>query len=120
MQWGIDVVECARIWKSGLSTIRSAVLDKVQNSFEKKSDLKNIMIDPGKIFMVIPKCQFLFILNDFPAISGDLGRRQNSWRRIVTLCVASGYAAPCLTASLSYYDSYRRGRTSSNLIQVLI
>jgi len=43
--------------------------------------------------------------------------RQPSWRRIVSLCVASGIACPAFSASLGYFDSYRRARLPANLTQ---
>jgi 6-phosphogluconate dehydrogenase len=46
-----------------------------------------------------------------------LNARQMSWRRIVTLCVASGVPCPALSASLNYFDSYRRENLPANLTQ---
>ena len=49
--------------------------------------------------------------------AADLNARHMPWRRIVTLCVASGVACPSFSASLSYFDSYRRSRLPANLTQ---
>lgn len=97
MNWNVDVGECARIWKGGC-IIRAAFLDRIKSAFVRDPDLANLMIDP-----------------DFAA---ELNRRQSSWRRIVTLAVASGIACPALSSSLSYFDSYRRERLPANLTQV--
>lgn len=43
---------------------------------------------------------------------------QAAWRRIVSLCVASGLACPAFSASLGYFDAYRRARLPANLTQV--
>lgn len=97
MKWGVDVGECARIWKGGC-IIRAALLDRIKSAFVRDPDLPNLMVDP-----------------DFAA---ELNRRQPSWRRIVTLAVASGIACPSLSSSLGYFDSYRRERLPANLTQV--
>lgn len=44
--------------------------------------------------------------------------KQAAWRRIVSLCVASGIACPAFSASLGYFDAYRRARLPANLTQV--
>lgn len=96
LNWGVDVGECARIWKGGC-IIRAAFLDRIKAAFVRNPDLANLMVDP-----------------DFAA---ELNRRQSSWRRIVTLAVSSGIATPSLSSSLSYFDSYRRERLPANLTQ---
>lgn len=95
--WDVDLGECARIWKGGC-IIRAAFLDDIKRAFVRNPALPNLMVDP-----------------DF-ALS--LNSRQASWRRIVTLAVASGIACPALSASLTYFDSYRRARLPANLTQV--
>ena len=51
--------------------------------------------------------------------ASELNRRQSSWRRIVSLCVACGITCPALSSSLMYFDAYRRERLPANLTQVL-
>lgn len=46
-----------------------------------------------------------------------LAERDASWRRVVALGVTSGVAVPGMSASLAYFDSYRRSRLPANLIQ---
>lgn len=96
-EWNVDLGECARIWKGGC-IIRAAFLDDIKRAYVRNPDLANLLVDP-----------------DF---AGQLLERQGSWRRVVTLCVSSGIAAPAMTASLSYFDSYRRARLPANLVQV--
>lgn len=96
MGWNIDLCECARIWKGGC-IIRAGFLSRLQQAYTVNPLLNNILIDPS--------------------FAADLNRRQNSWRRIVTLCIASGIACPSLSASLSYYDTYRRAQLPANLTQ---
>ena len=94
--WDVDLGQCAKMWRGGC-IIRAKLLDKIQNAYKKDPDLPNLMLDP-----------------DF---AEELNSKQMSWRRIVTLCVASGVACPSLSASLSYFDSYRRENLPANLTQ---
>merc|ERR1739842_86569 len=88
----------------GGSIIRSKILDKyftlilrIDIAFQRDENLTNLMLDP----------EFSKILNT----------RQMSWRRIVTLCIASGIACPAMSSALTYFDSYRREILPANLIQ---
>lgn len=94
--WNVDLSQCAKMWKGGC-IIRAKLLDKIQAALAKDPSLPNLMVDPG--------------------FAEELNARQMSWRRIVTLCVASGVPCPALSASLSYFDSYRRENLPANLTQ---
>jgi len=94
--WDINLGECARIWRGGC-IIRAKFLDRVTEAFQKKPDLASLLVDP-----------------DF---AKELNSRQPSWRRVVSLCIASGIACPALGASLAYFDSYRRERLPANMCQ---
>lgn len=95
-EWNINLSQCAKMWKGGC-IIRAKLLDKIQNAFENDKDLPNLMVDPG--------------------FAAELNEGQLAWRRIVTLCIASGIACPALSGSLNYYDSYRRESLPANLTQ---
>lgn len=92
----MDLGECARIWKGGC-IIRAALLDRIQAAYGRNPALANLLVDP-----------------DF---ASELNARQPSWRRIATLCLATGIPAPSITSSLGYFDSYRRARLPANLTQ---
>lgn len=94
--WNVDLSQCAKMWKGGC-IIRAKLLDKIQAALANDESLINLMIDPG--------------------FAEELNARQLSWRRIVTLCVASGVPCPALSASLNYFDSYRRANLPANLTQ---
>jgi len=96
MGWGVDLSECARIWKGGC-IIRAGFLERLQTAYVNDPNLCNLLMDP----------MFVEAVNN----------RQNAWRRIVSLCVASGLACPALSASLAYYDTYRRENLPANLTQ---
>ena len=94
--WGINLGECARIWKGGC-IIRAKILDKINKAFAKDTSLENLLLDPE--------------------FAEELVRRQQAWRRVVSLAVAGGVPVPALTASLEYFDSFRSQRLPTNLLQ---
>ena len=94
--WGINLGECARIWKGGC-IIRAKILDRINKAFAKDTSLENLLLDPE--------------------FAEELVRRQQAWRRVVSLAVAGGVPVPALTASLQYFDSFRSQRLPTNLLQ---
>ena len=94
--WTVDLGECARIWKGGC-IIRAKFLDRIKRAYDANPKLANLLVDP-----------------DFAA---EVNARQGAWRRVVSLCVASGIACPSFSASLGYFDQYRRARLPANLTQ---
>lgn len=87
-KWKVDLGECARIWKGGC-IIRAKFLDRIKNAYDRDPKLVNLLIDV-----------------DFKA---EMAANQESWRRVVTLCAASGIPIPSMYSSLAYFDQYRRG-----------
>jgi 6-phosphogluconate dehydrogenase len=94
--WDVDLALCARMWRGGC-IIRAQLLKGISTAVAANPHLKNLMVDPG--------------------FADALNSRQMSWRRIVTLGIAHGISMPSTTASLGYYDMYRRGRLPANLVQ---
>ena len=94
--WAVDLGECARIWKGGC-IIRAVFLDRIKRAYDKDAALPSLLVD-----------------SEF---AGELIARQGAWRRVVSLCVASGIACPSFSASLGYFDQYRRARLPANLTQ---
>lgn len=95
-KWDIDLALCARMWRGGC-IIRAKLLEGIQNALARDLKLTNLMVDPG--------------------FADELNARHMAWRRIVTLGIASGISCPALSASLAYYDQYRRESLPSNLVQ---
>jgi 6-phosphogluconate dehydrogenase len=94
--WGIDLGETARIWKGGC-IIRARFLGKISEAYRRRADLPNLLLDP-----------------EFNAyIQGA----QANWRRAVTAALAAGIPVPGMTASISYFDSYRTADSPLNLTQ---
>lgn len=55
-----------------------------------------------------------------PDISKILNELGLNWRKIVSVAVATGHTLPCMTSALSYYDNYRRGKVSYDLLMNLL
>lgn len=95
-QWGVNLSETARIWKGGC-IIRAKLLEAIRAAFARQSDVPNLLVDP-----------------EFAAF---LVKAQQSWRHVVTTATQQGIPIPALSASLSYYDSYRSENLPQNLTQ---
>ena len=95
-KWNVDLSECARLWTGGC-IIRAKVLDKIQRAFSENPQLPNLLIDKD--------------------LAVELNENSAAWRRVVSLCVTSGIGCPSLCGSLTYFDTYRRGRLPANLTQ---
>jgi 6-phosphogluconate dehydrogenase len=91
--WNVDLSEVARIWRGGC-IIRSVLLPMFQDAFK----------DDGGAARDALMDRFS-------------GKRQQNWRTLMGLSAANGIPTPSLSASLAYYDGYRRDRLPTNLIQ---
>jgi len=96
-KWDINMREMARIWKGGC-IIRARFLDSIMRAYERDPGLRNLLLD-----------------DDF---NSRVEESQDSWRRAVAYAQAKGIAAPSISASLAYFDSYRSENLPQNLTQV--
>ncbi len=94
--FGLRIGEVAGIWEAGC-IIRAVFLKDITQAIGENPKLANLLLSPRFRDAII--------------------QRQGAWRRIVHLAVTTGVAAPAFSASLAYYDTYRRGRVPANLIQ---
>eukprot|EP01018_Ginkgo_biloba_P008010 Gb_19037 [translate_table: standard] len=94
--WDLKLGELARIWKGGC-IIRAIFLDRIKKAYDRNPDLASLLVDP-----------------EFAAEMVD---RQSAWRRVVSLAINAGVSTPGMSASLAYYDTYRRARLPANLVQ---
>lgn len=92
----LNLSEISRIWKGGC-IIRAGFLNKIKNAFKEHPDLSNLLLAP----------EFLQTILD----------RQESWREVLSQAAKLGIAVPAFSASLDYFDSYRRDRLPQNLTQ---
>ncbi|KAL0332177.1 UNVERIFIED_CONTAM: 6-phosphogluconate dehydrogenase, decarboxylating 2 [Sesamum calycinum] len=94
--WDLKLGELARIWKGGC-IIRAIFLDRIKKAYDRNPDLANLLVDPE--------------------FAKEIIDRQSAWRRVVCLAINSGISTPGMSASLAYYDTYRRERLPANLVQ---
>jgi 6-phosphogluconate dehydrogenase len=94
--WSLPMPVIARIWRAGC-IIRSQFLDEITKAFTETPDAANLVVTP--------------------AFSDMLKESLPSLRRVVTAALAAGLPVPALASALTYFDSYRRGRGTANMIQ---
>lgn len=94
--WTIDIAEVCRIWKGGC-IIRSTLLKQFEKAFKNNPQLANLLVDESmvKIFT----------------------RKHKIWRKVIASGVLAGIPLPAMTASISYFDSYRSANLPQNLTQ---
>ena len=95
-EYGLKLDECARIWKGGC-IIRARFLNKIQQAFIENPELPNLLLAP----------EFKQTILD----------RQAAWRDVVAMAAQYGVPVPAFSASLDYFDSYRRAQLPQNLTQ---
>ena len=94
--YNLNLSETSRIWKGGC-IIRASFLDKIKEAFRDNPLLPNLLLAP----------EFKQSILD----------RQEAWREVLATANSSGIAVPAFSASLDYFDSYRRGSLPQNLTQ---
>lgn len=94
--YGMKLDEIARIWKAGC-IIRAVFLNSIMQAFKEQPQLENLLLDK----------RFREAIN----------AKQDAWRRVIAVAINNGIPTPAFSASLAYYDSYRRERLPANLIQ---
>ena len=94
--YNLNLGETARIWKGGC-IIRAAFLNKIKAAYDQDSKLPNLLLAP----------EFKQTILD----------RQEAWREVVATAAKIGIPVPAFSASLDYFDSFRRERLPQNLTQ---
>ena len=94
--YNLNLGETARIWKGGC-IIRAAFLNKIKAAYDQDSKLPNLLLAP----------EFKQTILD----------RQSAWREVVATAAKVGIPVPAFSASLDYFDSFRRDRLPQNLTQ---
>ncbi|WAS05505.1 NADP-dependent phosphogluconate dehydrogenase [Gloeomargaritales cyanobacterium VI4D9] len=96
LNYNMNLSELARIWKGGC-IIRAGFLNKIKQAFVDNPTLPNLLLAP----------EFKQSILD----------RQSAWREVVATAAHTGIAVPAFSASLDYFDSYRRATLPQNLTQ---
>lgn len=94
--YSLNLGETARIWKGGC-IIRARFLNKIKHAYDENPQLPNLLLAP----------EFKQTILD----------RQNAWREVIATAAKLGVPVPAFSASLDYFDSYRRDRLPQNLTQ---
>lgn len=94
--YNLDLGETARIWKGGC-IIRAGFLNKIKKAFSDNPSLPNLLLAP----------EFKQTILD----------RQSAWREVLVVANQLGIPVPAFSASLDYFDSYRRASLPQNLTQ---
>ncbi|MGN9867236.1 decarboxylating NADP(+)-dependent phosphogluconate dehydrogenase [Bacillus swezeyi] len=94
--WDLPLKDIALIFRGGC-IIRAEFLNFISKAFQEQPNLSNLLIAPF--------------------FAEKLTEYQTGLRKVVCEGISSGISFPCLSTSLSYYDSYRTGRSNANLLQ---
>jgi 6-phosphogluconate dehydrogenase len=92
----LNLGEIARIWKGGC-IIKAGFLGKIKHAYDENPTLPNLLLAP----------EFKQTILD----------RQSAWREVLATASTLGIPVPAFSASLDYFDSYRRDRLPQNLTQ---
>ncbi|CDM94579.1 MAG: decarboxylating NADP(+)-dependent phosphogluconate dehydrogenase [Limnospira sp. PMC 1291.21] len=92
----LNLGEIARIWKGGC-IIRAGFLNKIKQAYDQNPQLPNLLLAP----------EFKQTILD----------RQSAWREVLVTANTMGIPVPAFSASLDYFDSYRRVSLPQNLTQ---
>eukprot|EP00299_Pterocystis_sp_00344_P002733 c1307_g1_i1.p1 GENE.c1307_g1_i1~~c1307_g1_i1.p1 ORF type:complete len:509 (+),score=121.39 c1307_g1_i1:43-1527(+) len=96
-KWGVNLGECARIWKGGC-IIRAQFLDSIKQAYDRDPSLPSLLVD-----------------SEF---SKEIIEGQAAWRRVVSLCALAGQPIPAMYSSLGYFDAYRSSTlATASLVQ---
>ena len=95
-QWNLPMGTIAKIWRAGC-IIRSQFLDTISEAFAGEAGLANLLAAP----------KFIDMMSD----------AQGPLRSVVSQAALAGLPMPALSSALSYFDAYRQGRGTANLVQ---
>lgn len=96
MKWKLNYGAIALIWREGC-IIRSRFLNDIKKAYDRKQDLANLLFD-----------EFF---------RSEIIKAEPAWRRVVAKAAEYGVPVPCFSTSLAFFDGYRTGQLSANLIQ---
>lgn len=94
--WNLPLAEIALIFRGGC-IIRAEFLNIISEAYQSDVNLKNLLIAPY--------------------FAEKTKEYQMGLRKMVCEGINSGISFPCLSTSLSYYDSYRNGKSNASLLQ---
>ncbi len=94
--WNLPLKDIALIFRGGC-IIRAEFLNVISEVYQEQPNLANLLVSPY--------------------FAGKVTDYQAALRKVVCEGIQSGISFPCLSASLTYFDSYRRGNSNANILQ---
>jgi 6-phosphogluconate dehydrogenase len=94
--WDLPLKDIALIFRGGC-IIRAEFLNVISEAFQAQANLNNLLTAPY--------------------FAKKVKEYQMGLRKVVCEGINSGISLPCLSASLTYYDSYRTGKSNASLLQ---
>ncbi len=94
--YGVKLEDVARIWRGGC-IIRAALLEDIRSAFHARPDLPTLLLDEH--------------------LKGQLAKREDALRQVVSQAAHAGIPAPATMAALAYFDGLRSEKLPANLIQ---
>ena len=96
--YDLDMPSIAQIWKGGC-IIRSKLLKRIQDAYEKDSNLKNLIFDSW--------------------FNNQISNKLDNLSYVVSAASKASIPVPCLSSTLDYLNSYRTNRLPQNLVQAM-
>ncbi|MDQ0245048.1 6-phosphogluconate dehydrogenase [Bacillus fengqiuensis] len=94
--WNLPLKDIALIFRDGC-IIRAEFLNVISEAYQAQPNLNNLLIAPY--------------------FAEKVKEYQIGLRKVICEGINSGISFPCLSASLTYYDSYRTGTSNASLLQ---
>jgi 6-phosphogluconate dehydrogenase len=94
--WNLPMATVAKIWRAGC-IIRSQFLDTIADAYQAAQTPDNLLVASNFVPLMV---------ENSPAL-----------RAVVAAAAQAGLPTPALGAALGYFDSYRQGRGTANMIQ---
>lgn len=94
--WDLPLKDIALIFRGGC-IIRAEFLNVISETYQAQPNLANLLVAP----------YFAEKVKDY----------QTGLRKVLCEGISSGISFPCLSASLTYFDSYRTGTSNASLLQ---
>jgi 6-phosphogluconate dehydrogenase len=95
-EWDLPLKDIALIFRGGC-IIRADFLNVISEAYQEQPNLANLLIAPY--------------------FAEKVKEYQQGLRKVVCDGITAGISFPCLSASLSYYDGYRKGTSNASLLQ---
>ena len=97
-KYDLNMPSIAKIWKGGC-IIRSKLLSRIQEAYQKDPNLKNLIFDSW--------------------FNNEISNKIDNLSYVVSNANKAGIPLPCMSSSLDYLNSYRTSRLPQNLVQAM-